>query len=230
MPVHLRVDLPDRPGVLARLADGLARAGADVLSVSVVERSPGRAVDDFLLDWAPSRRPEDLTHAVEAVAGCQVMGLRRVATVPHENPALDLVTHVLWQPHRAVETLVDMLPAFAGADWAAAVDHATGGFLYAGGGAPAGLPVLPTSPSRAMGFRAEGLVGVSIPVADAGLSLVVSRIGSPSFTRQEIDELGRLTELMVTLTRVALASSMSAASRLTVRVLPLPVEAARACP
>ena len=230
MPVHLRVDLPDRPGVLARLADGLARAGADVLAVSVVERSPGRAVDDFLLDWAPSRRPEDLTQAVEAVAGCQVTGLRRVATVPHENPALDLVTHVLWQPHRAVETLVDMLPAFAGADWAAAIDHLTGGFLYASGGAAAGLPALPTSTSRAMAFRADELVGVSVPVAAAGLSLVVARIGSPSFSRQEIDELGRLTELMVTLTRVALASSTSPASRLTVRVLPLTVEAASCMP
>src|SRR3954470_4102074 len=123
MPVHLRVDLPDRPGVLARLADALAAAGADVLSVAVTERLPGRAIDDFLLEWTPGRAGADLSTVVEGIQGCRVLGLRRVATVPDENPGLDLVTHVLWQPHRAAETLVDMLPAFAGADWAAAVSE-----------------------------------------------------------------------------------------------------------
>src|SRR5205085_10178879 len=136
MPVHLRVDLPDRPGVLARLADALARGGADVLSVAVTERMPGRAIDDFLLEWPAQRESQELVTAVEGIAGCRVLGLRRVATVPDENPALDLVTHVLWQPHRAVETLVDMLPAFAGADWAAAITDDDARCLYGTGGAP----------------------------------------------------------------------------------------------
>lgn len=224
MPVHLRVDLPDRPGVLARLADALARAGADVLSVAVAERSPGRAVDDFLLDWPANRDRADLTTAVETVAGCRVLGLRRVATVPHENPALDLVTHVLWQPHRALETLVDMLPAFAGADWAAVLDPEHAGFLYTSAGAPAALPMTPSSRSRAVAFRADGLVGVSLPIPSAGLCLLAARIDSPAFSRQEIDELGRLTELMVTLARVALPPSGTTASRLTARLLPVAVE------
>ena len=224
MPIHLRVDLPDRPGVLARLADALARAGADVLSVAVVERSPGRAVDDFLLDWPATRDRADLAAAVESVAGCQVLGLRRVATVPHENPALDLVTHVLWQPHRALETLVDMLPSFAGADWAAAVDPEQHGFLYASAGAPASLPMTPSSRTRAVAFRTDGLAGVSLPIPSAELCLLAARIDSPAFSRQEIDELGRLTELMVTLVRVALPPSGTAASRLTARLLPVAVE------
>jgi hypothetical protein len=216
MSVHLRVDLPDRPGVLARIADQLARAGADVLSVSVSERTPGRAVDDFLLDWPAPRRPEDLTGAVESVAGCRVLGLRRVATVPDENPALDLVTHVLWQPHRAVETLVDMLPAFAGADWAVLLEPDGSRCLYATSSAPAALPERGhPSTSRATAFAHPGGTGVTLPVGDGGLVIVVGRDEAPPFSRREIDELVRLCDLTTTLARVALVQPPTPPSRLT---------------
>jgi hypothetical protein len=221
MPVHLRVDLPDRPGVLARLADALARAGADVLSVSVSERSSGRAVDDFLLDWPGGRPAADLTAAVDAIAGCRTLGLRRVATVPDENPALDLVTHVLWQPQRALETLVDMLPAFAGADWAAAVtSEEAARTLYASTGAPSVLPERPpVSPSRPLLFSGPGVHGVTLPVAGSTTALVTARNDGPAFSRRELDELVRLVDLMVTLVRVVVPQSPTPPSRLTARLL-----------
>lgn len=225
MPVHLRVDLPDRPGALARLADALAGRGADVLSVAVTERSPGRAVDDFLLDWPAHRSPDELTSAVVGVAGCRVLGLRRVATVPDENPALDLVTHVLWQPHRAIETLVDMLPAFTGADWAAAVGP-DGRCLYGSVDAPVALPAgAATKSPRAVTFDGEDVVGLTLPLPDTGLRLAVARTEPPPFSRREIDELVRLAELMTTLVRVVLPHDPSPPSRLTSRLVAVPVEA-----
>ncbi|MDT7544958.1 MAG: hypothetical protein QOE99_1068 [Actinomycetota bacterium] len=226
MPVHLRVDLPDRPGVLARVADVLAACGADVLSVAVTERSPGRAVDDFLLEWPAGRADDALTSAVQGIAGCRVLGMRRVATVPDENPALDLVTHVLWQPHRAAETLIDMLPAFAGADWAAAVaadePHRC---LYGSVGTPPALPAYTASTTRAVAFETEELVGVTIPVPDAQMTLVVARAEPPAFSRREIDELVRLTDLMVTLVRAVSPQHSTPLSRLSARLLPLAVQA-----
>src|SRR2546421_630828 len=48
MPAHLRVSVADRPGSLAALAAALSRAGANVLSVTVLERDQGRAVDDLI--------------------------------------------------------------------------------------------------------------------------------------------------------------------------------------
>jgi len=221
MPVHLRVDLPDRPGVLARLADALAQAGADVLSVAVTERLLGRAVDDFLLEWPGSKPTRELADAVEAVGGCRTLGLRRVATVPDENPALDLVTHILWQPHRAVETLVDMLPSFAGADWAAAVaPQDDRRCLYASTSAPARLPDRPpASLSRAMAFDAQGTVGVTVPLAGADVTIVAGREDGPAFSRREIDELVRLTDLMVTLVRAVVPHCPTPPSRLTARLL-----------
>ncbi|MDQ1695527.1 MAG: hypothetical protein QOJ03_880, partial [Frankiaceae bacterium] len=55
MPAHLRVSLSDRSGSLAALAGALAAAGANVLSVTVIEREQGRAIDDLLLDWPYTR-------------------------------------------------------------------------------------------------------------------------------------------------------------------------------
>ena len=48
MPAHLRVSVPDRAGSLAALTTALASAGANVVSVTVVERESGRAVDDLV--------------------------------------------------------------------------------------------------------------------------------------------------------------------------------------
>jgi len=67
MPAHLRVSVADRPGALAALTRALAAAGANVISLTVLQREGGRAVDDLLLEW-PFDRPWD--HVVRAVAGC----------------------------------------------------------------------------------------------------------------------------------------------------------------
>ncbi|GAC1608821.1 MAG: amino acid-binding protein [Mycobacteriales bacterium] len=219
--MHLRVDLPDRPGVLARLADALARSGADVLSVTVTERTPGRAVDDFLLDWPASKSTNELTAAIDGVGGCRPLGIRRVATVPDENPALDLVTHVLWQPHRAVETLVDMLPSFAGADWAAAVSDEGGRrCLYPSAAAPARLPDRPAASStRALAYDDANTVGVTVPLAGTDVLIMTGRADGPVFSRREIDELVRLTDLLVTLVRAVVPHSATPPSRLTARLL-----------
>jgi hypothetical protein len=218
MPVHLRVDLPDRPGALAQLADGLARAGADVLSVAVTERCAGRAIDDFLVDWPAEHEPDLLAAAVTSVAGCRLLGLRRVATVPDENPSLDLLTHVMWQPQRALETLVDMLPSLAGADWAAVA--VAGRPLYRSATAPALVPKPTGSRTRAHPFAADDTVGVFVPLPGE-VALVVARLDAPRFSRREIDDLARLTELTVALVRALLPQDAARPSRLTAMLLPV---------
>jgi predicted amino acid-binding ACT domain protein len=47
---RLRVELPDRPGALARVAALLAAHGADVMSVDIHELDQGRAVDEIIVD------------------------------------------------------------------------------------------------------------------------------------------------------------------------------------
>ena len=51
MPSYLlRVQLEDRPGSLGSLAVALGSVGADILSLDVVERGTGYAIDDLVVD------------------------------------------------------------------------------------------------------------------------------------------------------------------------------------
>src|SRR4051812_25563704 len=47
---QLRVTLPDRPGSLGAVAAALGLIGADVISVTVIERDTFDAVDDIVFD------------------------------------------------------------------------------------------------------------------------------------------------------------------------------------
>lgn len=53
----LRVQLEDRPGSLGSLAVALGSVGADILSLDVVERTAGFAVDDLVVDLPPAPCP-----------------------------------------------------------------------------------------------------------------------------------------------------------------------------
>src|SRR5689334_11499629 len=72
----LRVVLPDRPGALGAVATALGVAGADILSVDVIEREPGRATDDLVVELPPGRLADSLVTAASSVEGVQVASIR----------------------------------------------------------------------------------------------------------------------------------------------------------
>jgi hypothetical protein len=57
------------------------------------------------------------------------------------------------------------------------------------------------------------------------MTLVVARAEPPAFSRREIDELVRLTDLMVTLVRAVSPQHSTPLSRLSARLLPVAVQA-----
>ena len=63
----LRVLLPDRPGMLGAVATALGETGADILSVDVVERAAGVAVDDLIVELAPGKLADSLVTAASAL-------------------------------------------------------------------------------------------------------------------------------------------------------------------
>ena len=62
----LRVELEDRPGTLGSLAVALGLAGADILSLDVVERGAGYAIDDLVVDLPAGAMPDALITAAES--------------------------------------------------------------------------------------------------------------------------------------------------------------------
>ncbi len=61
----LRVQLEDRPGSLGSLAVALGSVGADILSLDVVERGAGYAIDDLVVELPPGAMPDMLITAAE---------------------------------------------------------------------------------------------------------------------------------------------------------------------
>ena len=61
MPYLLRVELPDVPGSLGRVATAIGMAGGDIEAIEIVEKRDGTAVDDVLLETAPGAMPPTRT-------------------------------------------------------------------------------------------------------------------------------------------------------------------------
>lgn len=53
----LRIELVDRPGSLGSLAVALGSVGADILSLDVVERAAGYAIDDLVIELPREQCP-----------------------------------------------------------------------------------------------------------------------------------------------------------------------------
>ena len=65
----LRVVMPDRPGMLGAIATALGDAGADIVSLDVVERGPDGAVDDLLVQLPPGGLADVLITSAQKVPG-----------------------------------------------------------------------------------------------------------------------------------------------------------------
>ena len=99
----LRVQLEDRPGSLGSLAVALGSVGADILSLDVVERAAGYAVDDLVVDLPPGAMPDMLITAAEKLDGVYVDSIRltdgrRTVVDLERHPGL--VTAEGWAPAR----------------------------------------------------------------------------------------------------------------------------------
>ena len=90
----IRVQLPDRPGALGAVATALGAIQADILSVDVVERGAGVAVDDLVVELPSGRLPDVLITAAESVAGVEVDAVRPYAGVLDPHRELELVEDV----------------------------------------------------------------------------------------------------------------------------------------
>jgi len=212
MPAHLRVSVPDRPGSLAALTTALAGVGANVLSVAVVEREAGRAVDDLLLDWPYGRAWDAVTGAVDSCVGARVHGLRHISapSVTHDS---DLLGQVVAEPGRALETLVDGLPHLLLADWCALFDRRWPRQPeYATPGSPTPLPETDHPLARPRTVSVDGESLLLAPLPDSTLRVLVGRYAGPGFTRAELLRGASVIAVSMSIVRLASAGSASASA------------------
>jgi hypothetical protein len=114
----IRVQLPDRPGMLGALATALGNVGADILSVDVVERASGMAVDDLVVELPSGRLPDVLITAAERVEGVEVDAVRPYAGVLDTHRELELVEEVANDPDNGLTVFAEGAPRIIRAGWA----------------------------------------------------------------------------------------------------------------
>jgi hypothetical protein len=207
----IRVLLPDSPGTLGAVATALGTVGADILSVDVVERGTGVAVDDLVVELPSGRLPDALITAAESVEGVEVDAVRPYAGVLDTHRELELVEEIAAQPKSGLDILAEGVPRIVRAGWAMIVEHAeTGAIRLASSSAAPETPItdLPWLPlERATVLDGEeawipetwkelGTELAATPLGKPGKALLVARPGGPAFRAAEVARLAHLAGIV----------------------------------
>ncbi|MFT4085529.1 MAG: amino acid-binding protein [Nocardioides sp.] len=204
MPYLLRVELPDVPGSLGRLASAIGEAGGDIEAIEIVEKSHrGTAVDDVLLETMPGVMPDTLVSACNELPGVRVVWISRYAAGGNLFLDLEAVEAFTESPDEALDRLVDVLGPTFRADWAVRI-HRVHGSGHATKGAPDDLPFVEIE--RASRLDVDGgesddetiYAGARI---DGNEIVVIGRRGGPEFLDSELARLGHLVALATSIAR-----------------------------
>lgn len=220
----LRVLLPDQPGTLGAVASALGTEGADILSVDVVERHQGVAVDDLVVDLPAARPPDVLITAAESVPEVTVESVRPFFGPLDTARELELLEAVAADPGSGIGLFTDAVPRIFRAAWALIVEASTGD-VWADGGthvhrvaassaAPEteaeSLPWLPLAKATVLDPTAGHVVPsawtdldtelAASPVGRADRAIVLGRPGGPAFRPSELARLSHLAGVVATMT------------------------------
>jgi hypothetical protein len=191
----LRVELPDVPGSLGRLATAIGEAGGDIEALEIVEkRHDGSAVDDVLLETAPGVMPDSIVSACNTLEGVRVIWISRYAAGNNLFLDLEVVEELTAAPEVALERLVDMLPVTFRCEWGAWV--APGDKVMRGTeGAPTDVAWREChKPVRIEATDDHDDVWCAAPLVGDQI-VVIGRRGGPEFLDSELARLGHLAGL-----------------------------------
>jgi hypothetical protein len=198
VPFLLRVELPDVPGSLGRLASAIGEAGGDIGAIEIIEKGlDGLAVDDVLLETVPGAMPDSIVSACTALEGVRVLWISRYAAGGNLFLDLEAVEELTAHSDRALDRLVDLLPVVFRCDWGARV-HRSDGVLHATDSAPEQVPWVPLD--RTTRLEAEDDVNLACATRiDDSEVVVMGRRGGPEFLDSELARLGHLTGLALSI-------------------------------
>jgi hypothetical protein len=214
----LRVELEDRPGRLGSLAVALGSVGADILSLDVVERGSGYAVDDLVVELPQGAMPDMLITAAEKLDGVYVDSIRPHTGLLEAHRELELIDHIAAAGNKAnkLQVLVDEAPRVLRVAWCTVVAATDNGpqRIVGSFGAPetqvAETPWLPIDRAHALDGDADWVPKLwrdmdttlaAAPLGDPGTAVVLGRPGGPQFRPSEVARLGYLAGIVATILR-----------------------------
>jgi hypothetical protein len=200
VPFLLRVELPDVPGSLGRLATAIGEAGGDIEAIEIVEKRDGVAVDDVLLEMHGGSMPDSVVSACNVIDGVSVMWISRYAAGGNIFLDLEVVEELTNQPATALDRLVDLLPVAFRADWAMRI-HRAHGVVHKTDASPADLPFVEIERASRLEVDGDDLTLYAGARIDGNEVVVIGRRGGPEYVESEVARLGHLVGLANSLAR-----------------------------
>jgi ACT domain len=215
----LRLVVPDRPGILGAVATALGTAGIDIVSLDVLERGGGVAVDDVVVELPEGRLPDSLITVAQTVPGVQVESLRPFAGSLDTHRELELLEALARAAEgTAVKLLGAELPRVFHSGWAVVL-HGGGPegceVLAASDAAPTfdglTLPWMPLTAPRLLPseedwlperWREMAIEMMATPYGDERTAVLLGRSGGPAYRRSELLRLVHLTGIAATVTHL----------------------------
>jgi hypothetical protein len=211
----LRLVVPDRPGILGAVATALGEAGVDIVSLDVLERGQGVAVDDVVVELPGDRLPDSLITAAQSVPGVTVETLRPFAGPLDTHRELELLESLAGAAEdTSAKLLAAELPRVFRSGWAVVLSATRDGgweVAAASEAAPAfdglTLPWMPLTGPRLISseeewmperWREMAVEMMATPYGGPGCAVVVGRSGGPAFRRSELLRLAHLTGIATT--------------------------------
>jgi len=212
----LRVQLEDRPGSLGSLAVALGSVGADILSLDVVERGAGFAVDDLVVDLPAGAMPDMLITAAEALHGVHVDSIRPYTGLLEAHRELELIDHIAAADgkDKQLQVLADEAPKVLRVGWCQVVELRNEELrrVVGSAGAPEtqaeAAPWLPLDNAAVLDATADWVPQLwrdmdttlsAAPLGDPRTAVMLGRPGGPQFRPSEVARLGYLAGIVATI-------------------------------
>ncbi|MFL6059754.1 MAG: ACT domain-containing protein [Marmoricola sp.] len=207
----LRVELPDVPGSLGRLASAIGEAGGNIDAIEIVgkDSSAGTATDDVFIA-ADGVMPDSIVSACTSLEGVSVLWISRYAAGGNLFLDLEAVESMTQDPSVAVAKLVDAVPDVFRVDWGMHMARKGDGAVIVHG-TPAAPTEVPTGVRWPENLEKAQVIDIAewseLVVAasplDADELVVVGRRGGPAFLDSEIARLAHLVAMAASLHRNA---------------------------
>jgi len=192
--------------------------GADILSLDVVERAAGYAVDDLVVELPAGAMPDMLITAAENLNGVYVDAIRPHTGLLEAHRELELIDHVAGASgkNKRLQVLANEAPRVLRVGWCTIVRQGETGLDRVAGsqGAPEThmdrVPWLPLARAAALDTEADWVPQLwrdmdttlaAAPLGDHDTAIVLGRPGGPEFRPSEVARLGYLAGIIATIVR-----------------------------